>query len=518
MEICNDQPRPRPQLTSVIEIKNKIRAGHSECCNCCCCSKPVQYKAYKYIQPPIPKSFRPVRKYVKEDVPLENSTTYKLSFWPNPTKMVKPILPQGNLTFSTCPITDDTTHKMSYMGNWGIEPQKKLEPCRRNWFGRGPLLDVTTQKHDFVWKASTKADPIKYPGQLCIPRGHVADATTYKLSFYESNNVEPIPSYRPVREYVPTEAPLEECTTYRLSYHNGELPEKELYPWKPDGKYKRPVEALDDHTTYKLSFWPHGNVERREPIKHQGSGDPINKDDPIECNTTYNLSYFAGAAGDMPAPILPRGNIEFVDCPLSHDTINKMSYLGNWEPKPEKPIVQCTRQLLGRGPIESCTTQKDDFGWKCSERVEPIPPRGNLDFSTAPIEDLTTNQLSYMPTCPESLTPTESFRPVRQYEPTDMPMACDTTMQISYQPPEQDELDRQERPWATKPAYHHPTTPIDENTTYNMSYNPPGLLIPVSECCEEEAAAAAAQNSSNPCSMSVCPRAAIQESRPCISC
>lgn len=64
----------------------------------------------------------------------------------------------------------------------------------------------------------------------------------------------------------------------------------------------------------------------------------------------------------------------------------KLSYLGNWNAEPEKPIVPCSRQLLGRGPIQDFTTNKHDFTWKRTHKNEPTKPKGNLTFSDSPLE------------------------------------------------------------------------------------------------------------------------------------
>ncbi|XP_014209813.1 uncharacterized protein LOC106640328 [Copidosoma floridanum] len=478
MDICIEEPHPREKAPSSIDIRNKIRLGHDECCNCCCCKVP-QFNAYKYVQPEIPKPFRPIRCYKKLDVPLDDNTTYKMSFWPEQVPVRKPILPAGCLTVADGQFTDDTTHKMSYLGNWCVKPQEKILPCVRNWFGRGPIQDETTQKHDFAWKCGKPVKPIKYRGNLCLPRGYVADDTTYKLSYYPANCLEPIKSFRPIRRYEKSDVPLDGCTTYRLSFYSGDPITQENYPWKKKPVYQSPTTPVENGTTYKLSYWPQC-AEPVAPVKHTSAENLLNRECCFEDNTTYNLSYFCGG-GDRPLPIHPITNKIFDDAPPSRDTTHKMSYLGNWCPKPEKPILPCTRQLLGRGPIQDATTQKCDFTWKCGVPPPGIRPLGNLELSRAPLEVCTTNRLSFMPNCAECAIQSKNFAPVRRYEPADVPMSLDTEMKTSYgQPGAPEKVDK---PWAAKPAYHKPTTHIDDSTTYGLSYIPPGTLEP---CCPEE--------------------------------
>ncbi|OXU26898.1 hypothetical protein TSAR_015818 [Trichomalopsis sarcophagae] len=454
MEICPQEPRPRERLPSIIEVKNKIRQGH----------------IYDYTQ-----------YYYKSDLPLDDKTTYKMSFWPGPRTVTKAIVPQGSLTVCEGPFTNETTHKMSYLGNWCVKPQEKILPCVRNFFGRGPIQDKTVQKCDFTWKCGSKAKPIKYKGNLCLPRGSLEDNTTYKLSYYESACREPVKSYAPIRRYEKSQAPVDDSTTYRLSFFQNEPLVQEKQPWKQKPQYHQPTTPVDECTTYKLSYWPQDCPERVQPIKQKSNENILNKACCFDDNTTYGLSYYGGADGDRPRPVVPPENQIFDDCPISHDTVNRMSYVGNWCPKPEKPILPCARQLLGRGPIQECTTQKCDFTWKCVTPEAGFRPEANLELSRAPFECCTTNRLSYMPNCSECLLPNKSYAPIRKHEPSDVPMDLDTTMQLSYQPV--GEATRVEKPWAEKPAYHKPTTNLDDNTTYNLSYIPPGTLEP---CCPEQ--------------------------------
>ena len=145
---------------------------------------------------------------------------------------------------------------MSYLGNWCIKPQEKILPCSRSLFGRGPIGDKTTQKCDFTWKYGPKEKPIKYRGNLCMPRGNLdgtfaiiisqlrasssssssslrfffirvqPDHTTYKQSYFGANCREPVKSFAPLRCYEKSDVPFEGCTTYKLSFFPDERPER----------------------------------------------------------------------------------------------------------------------------------------------------------------------------------------------------------------------------------------------------------------------------------------------------
>ncbi|XP_025154554.1 stabilizer of axonemal microtubules 1-like [Harpegnathos saltator] len=429
----------------------------------------------KYAQPEIPKSFAPIRYYWKSDVPMDKNTTYRLSYWEGPSTMVEPIRPEDNLTCDDAAMSDETTHKMSYLGNWCIKTEPSMTPCTRDWLGRGPMQDVTTNKHDYSWKFVDRTEPLKAQNNLYSPCAALCDDTTYRLSYFNSSCLPPTMSFAPIRKYVKSDVPMEGCTTYRLSYWPNEALTKEEQPWNQKTEYCRPVTPMDGCTTYKLSYWPHCE-KPRESIRVQDNENVLNVSCCFDDNTTYRLSYF-GCGGDKPPdPIRQTGNMVFSSCPLSHDTVNRLSFLGNWCVKPESPIIPCTREMLGRGPMQDVTTQKHDYTWKRTAPSVQFRPENNLVFSSLPLESCTTHRLSYIPNDYASLTPHKSYAPIHKHQQSDIPMESETTMRLSYQPVEADQV---EKPWTVSPFYCPPVDPMEDNTTYNMSYIPPGTLVPL---------------------------------------
>ncbi|EZA58805.1 hypothetical protein X777_14974, partial [Ooceraea biroi] len=464
-----------------------FQLGHDACCSCCCCCAP-QPTCYKYVQPEIPKSFAPIHYYWKSGVPMDKDTTYRLSYWEGPGTMAEPIRPEDNLTYSDAPMSDETTHKaftydgiltfMSYYGNWCVKPDPPITPCDRQWLGRGPIEDLTTHKHDYSWKCMKRSEPFKARNNLYPPCAALSGDTTYRSSYYNSSCLLPVSSYAPLRKYVKSDVPMEGCTTYKLSYWPNETSVKEEQPWSQKREYRRPVTPMDGCTTYKLSYWPHCE-KPREPFSRQETDNLLNADCCFNDDTTYRLSYF-GCGGDKPPdPIHQPGNILFSPCPLSHDTVNRLSFLGNWCVKPEMPITPCDRQLLGRGPIQDETTQKHDYTWKRVLPATELRPENNLTFSPLPLESCTIQKLSYVPNDHECLLPIKSFAPVRKYQSSDVSMESETTMRLSYQPVEP--ADRVEKPW-TVSTYYPPVNTMEDCTTYNLSYIPPGTLVPLSSC------------------------------------
>lgn len=60
--------------------------------------------------------------------------------------------------------------QMSFLGNWCTKPVEPITPCARQFLGRGPMQDVTTQKHDFTWKERTSANqPVRPSGNFIFP-------------------------------------------------------------------------------------------------------------------------------------------------------------------------------------------------------------------------------------------------------------------------------------------------------------------------------------------------------------
>ncbi|XP_006622873.1 stabilizer of axonemal microtubules 1 isoform X3 [Apis dorsata] len=464
--------RCKPQPQSIIEATKKIKLNHDECCNCCCCTN--QRVCYKYVQPEIPKPYTPIRHFWKSGLPMDNNTTYRLSYWECPSVGVEPIRPRDWLVTGDGEISDNTTYKSSYFSHPCVKPDAPCIPCEKQWLGKGPMQDVTTQKHDFTWKSIPQIEPYKAEHNLFCPPAPLLDDTTYKLSYFESDCASkiPPPSYAPIRKYVKSDIPMEDYTTYKLSYWPTEA-KKEEPSWGKK-EYMPPVEPLEGCTTYKLSYWPQ-TIEKRSPIIIPENDNLLSAGCCTDDNTTYRLSYF-GCGGDKRNPIIQPNSIEFSSCPLSYDTTHRMSFLGNWCFKTEPPILPCEKQWLGRGPIQDITTQKHDYTWKNIPLDPDLRYHDNLVPATSPIESCTTYRLSYFENDLKSLIPPQKYAPVRSCRPSDIPFESDTTMQLSYQPVES--IVPVEKPWAEKPPYQLPVIPMEDNTTYNTSYMLPGTLCP----------------------------------------
>uniref|UniRef100_A0A1B6DE04 Uncharacterized protein n=1 Tax=Clastoptera arizonana TaxID=38151 RepID=A0A1B6DE04_9HEMI len=220
----------------------------------------------------------------------------------------------------------------------------------------------------------------------------------------------------------------------KLRYIQPEIPAS----FKPIKSFRAPNIAMPDGTTYKMSY------EAMDPQKMK------------HCRGTQ---------------IRPSGNLTCAG-DFSSNTTNSMSY-GAWpgykRPPPHHPK---DHKLMGDGPISSLTTNKHDYTPKPIEAVDKIIQPGNLGFSTKPLDDKTTNYMSYQ--CPDysRFEPAQSFKPRKSYLPPNSKMENDTVNKMSYRPFAP--IPKEIYPWALKDKYRKPCVPFEGSTIYDYSFAAPG--------------------------------------------
>jgi hypothetical protein len=125
--------------------------------------------------------------------------------------------------------------------------------------GKGPMQELTTQKHDFICKKGEKIQQIR-PRNL-IERSTLpfVGCTVNKMS-YQSNkeNFVPSKSCRPVLIYTKPTVPMECKTVQKCSFQPVSLPIKEELPWAVKAKFQKPASRMATETVQKLSFMPPG--------------------------------------------------------------------------------------------------------------------------------------------------------------------------------------------------------------------------------------------------------------------
>lgn len=143
------------------------------------------------------------------------------------------------------------------------------------------------------------------------------------------------------------------------------------------------------------------------------------------------------------------------------------------------PIYPRTNKIFGSEcPVQSLTTQKHDFVFKYRPRRSKIVPIGSLGRSNSHPETMTVHKLSFTPLY--GISRTKSCKPVVTYQRSCIPMAQDTTHNLSFTPisvPCKEEL-----PWAQKPSYVRPTIPFACDTVQKLSFQAPGCFM---KCMEE---------------------------------
>lgn len=179
------------------------------------------------------------------------------------------------------------------------------------------------------------------------------------------------------------------------------------------------------------------------------------------------------------APIRPtcllRTNPEMMD----KETVTKLSFPAYCNYERRKPIIPNAPSLLGEGPMQTLTTQKHDFVCKIMPKTRCIPPREHFSKTTAPIEKMTTQKLSFMPPC--GFDRARSYKPSYAYELPQIPMERDTVHRLSFIPmcpPPKERL-----PWAERGTFFKPCVPMDTITTNKLSYMPPGCFVDDGSCC-----------------------------------
>ncbi|KAL1122684.1 hypothetical protein AAG570_003011 [Ranatra chinensis] len=194
--------------------------------------------------------------------------------------------------------------------------------------------------------------------------------------------------------------------------------------------------------------------------------------------TTYKMSYEAfdpkSVRSCRGVPTIAKENLisagDFHD-----DTTHKMSY-GAWPGiKKQSIIYPRDHKLSGDGPMQELTTHKHDYTPKPIDTSPVIVNPPSIGLSSAPMERNSVMSMSYK--CPDynSFEPATSYKPLTRYLPPESPVDDSTTQKLSYMPwkPQQ----KPDMPWARRYSYVLPNVPLETHTVYNGSYMAPGKMI-----------------------------------------
>lgn len=216
-------------------------------------------KRLVYVQPPVRPSLRPESNYQRSNVPIDADTIYRNSFYDiDAATMTNCRLPTakpvGSLNTDKSIVMDsNTTHKLSYIEH-EYNKQLPVYPLLRIGLGKGPMQEMTTNRHDFVPKSRKKQPPI-VPDDHFVPSAQsLSNDTTTRLSYPGQYEIMSTPSCRPVSNYRPPEEPIETATIQRLSYPPIEMSRREIPPWALQPSFQMPYTPMETSTTHGLSF------------------------------------------------------------------------------------------------------------------------------------------------------------------------------------------------------------------------------------------------------------------------
>lgn len=195
--------------------------------------------SYMPVCPPVkeihPWAVRPA--YKMPCVPIENQTTYKLSYLggtgprepaqrPCPNSCVilpcsvgfddRTIYKESFLTTNgSCrpaairPVPNlccmpgikmdgDTMYGLAYPGHFCVPRQTPIRPCAQSLLGSGPMQDLTTQKHDYVSKPICRRMPIRPRNTMERTTAPLSTTTTAAASYMPITQQSPAVSCKPV--------------------------------------------------------------------------------------------------------------------------------------------------------------------------------------------------------------------------------------------------------------------------------------------------------------------------------
>ncbi|XP_018331471.1 stabilizer of axonemal microtubules 1-like [Agrilus planipennis] len=218
---------------------------------------PPRRKKCRYIQPARPKSYAPVSKFAPPCVPMDDYTTYNLSYVPNDLQRPSPIRPDPNLCVGEGRMSDCTVHKMSFQPHCGVPPPCPIIPCEHKLIGEGPMQDITTNRHDYVPKPFLRQSPIKPTENLYPSDCPLSDKTIHRMSFIP-NPVTRVDPFRPKPALEMLCGPFEKNTVHKMSYMPWEPQEPVDMPWADKGKYVVPEQRMEGCSVQKMSYKPPG--------------------------------------------------------------------------------------------------------------------------------------------------------------------------------------------------------------------------------------------------------------------
>ncbi|XP_072113294.1 stabilizer of axonemal microtubules 2-like [Mobula birostris] len=158
---------------------------------------------------------RPPFTKLNSNQPLYDVTEFRDKYrsWiidrPRVHKAVEPISSQGKMHLSTTTQTDFVEHK--------LQPFVPVRPLQVTSGHNIPFEGQSTMKADYKYWDATRESLIKPRQELKKAAGRFDDLTTFR-AHYVPHQINLAHSYKPRNSYIPSRVPLDNGTTYQISY------------------------------------------------------------------------------------------------------------------------------------------------------------------------------------------------------------------------------------------------------------------------------------------------------------
>lgn len=227
-------------------------------------------------------------------LPFDDRTIYKESFFGcGGTTRPEPIRPAGQMDACDAQVKMDTAtmYNLAYMGHYDVPREPPMRPfeqtknCRTE--AKCPLQDLTTQRHDFVWKAGCKRAPIMPLSMQLQPVARMDTQTTAQMSYQPNPGYVPAKSVQPPAQYVRPSVQMDTNTTQKMSFQPVCSGPREKYQWVEKPAYVRPCVRMDTDTVHHLSYAPPGHYVNdcceRCPCPEEAAAPAADGCPPVAC-------------------------------------------------------------------------------------------------------------------------------------------------------------------------------------------------------------------------------------------
>lgn len=285
----------------------------------------LSYMPIDLCSNPPPKAIRPHDEYEKPSLPAEKDTVYKLSYQPvcPPAKEDYPWARKTSHSNPCAPIEKDTIYKLSYLGNCSTQKAEPQYPISCLKLFDGAPSNCTVYRASYMPSTAERPDAIRPEPNIQRADAPVEKDTVYKLSYMGHCGASPPSPIIPAPSRLRSDGPMATETTHKHDYVP--KPSCKQSPFLPVNNMIVSRDGLEKDTVYKMSYMPHCNAERAQPIR------PISQtcksDAPMEHDTTFSLSYMPVCPPKRePTPWATRGSYQPPTAPVECTTIQKMSY------------------------------------------------------------------------------------------------------------------------------------------------------------------------------------------------